>query len=399
MTNKYSRKKSRNIRSNRRSINRRHRRVSKKNYKKNKVKRSRKKSKNNLSRSRVVIGGSKTGALRTGVVGDPLIRGLGYASGRLYKLSNELYNYKWPADPLTIHGQKRIASELNITPDPQKWILLDEGSQGVVYKVKKVGITYALKLAKNPGSLTDEIVALKALKGITGVIDYIDNNYNLALLLEYIDGDNLHTYSIENTEFNNKSLHDRNIEILEITLKILKILEEIHDADWIHRDIKLGNIMYTKSKQIKIIDFGKALKIGDFFNRLRNGKASLTCCTKLYYSPLACSRWPHEGYDHSDMKKNDLWSLGLSVGELSIKRRLYDKRRDDREYTPLLEMLCEPVFLKDQINLYKEDIEEYITSVMDLLMDMEGDLDYEKIYKQIDDSKNKAKEIVAEIEG
>ena len=53
-------------------------------------------------------------------------------------------------------------------------------------------------------------------------------------------------------------------QLLFIMIKVLKALDYSHRKGIIHRDIKPHNIMITKQKEIKIMDFGLAVIRGDF---------------------------------------------------------------------------------------------------------------------------------------
>ena len=41
---------------------------------------------------------------------------------------------------------------------------------------------------------------------------------------------------------------------------ILKGLDEIHSANIIHRDLKPSNILMTENREIRIADFGSAIR-------------------------------------------------------------------------------------------------------------------------------------------
>lgn len=46
-------------------------------------------------------------------------------------------------------------------------------------------------------------------------------------------------------------------EFIDITIKVIKILKQIHDKNIIHKDINPANILFNpETRQIKIIDFG-----------------------------------------------------------------------------------------------------------------------------------------------
>ena len=46
----------------------------------------------------------------------------------------------------------------------------------------------------------------------------------------------------------------------EVMHKIFKALKHCHSANIIHRDIKPENIMWTSDGEVKLIDFGFAIK-------------------------------------------------------------------------------------------------------------------------------------------
>lgn len=54
----------------------------------------------------------------------------------------------------------------------------------------------------------------------------------------------------------------------------------MHDRFILHRDMKLGNIMLTEDKRIKIVDFGLAIKLSDFVE-----EESTICGTPNYIAP------------------------------------------------------------------------------------------------------------------
>ena len=71
---------------------------------------------------------------------------------------------------------------------------------------------------------------------------------------EYIEGINLE-------EFLNS--HKESIEEEKVVLKLIEILDILYSKKIIHRDIRPENIIVTKNKDVKLIDFGAALKITD----------------------------------------------------------------------------------------------------------------------------------------
>jgi serine/threonine protein kinase len=90
-------------------------------------------------------------------------------------------------------------------------------------------------------------------------------------------------------------------EVRDITYKLLQIIKNIHSIGFIHGDIKLENIMYDEvSKNISLIDF-------------ETGKY-----TSIYQSPESFS-------NNEDTIEMDIWSIGITVYILLMRRFPYDK--------------------------------------------------------------------------
>lgn len=81
--------------------------------------------------------------------------------------------------------------------------------------------------------------------------------------------------------------------------QILKGAQYIHEKQYIHRDLKLTNILIDKNMQMKICDFGLAIQIGD--PRL-DSKA--ICGTTNYLAPEVVSR---KGF----VCLSDVWAIGV----------------------------------------------------------------------------------------
>ena len=79
----------------------------------------------------------------------------------------------------------------------------------------------------------------------------------------------------------------------------------MHEKDYIHRDLKLENILIDRFGYIKVIDFGISRKVE------KNEDAKTYAGTQDYMAPEMINR---AGYD----KNIDWWAVGIMMYEMLI---------------------------------------------------------------------------------
>jgi serine/threonine-protein kinase len=94
---------------------------------------------------------------------------------------------------------------------------------------------------------------------------------------------------------------------VRITEGILTALEYSHRAGVVHRDIKPGNVMITKSGQVKVMDFGIARAISDSSATVAQTTAILG--TASYFSP-------EQAKGETVDARTDLYSTGVVLFEM-----------------------------------------------------------------------------------
>lgn len=100
-------------------------------------------------------------------------------------------------------------------------------------------------------------------------------------------------------------------EAVRITEGILTALEYSHRAGVVHRDIKPGNVMITKTGQVKVMDFGIARAISDSSATVAQTTAILG--TASYFSP-------EQAKGESVDARTDLYSTGVVLFEMLTGR-------------------------------------------------------------------------------
>ena len=86
---------------------------------------------------------------------------------------------------------------------------------------------------------------------IVRVLQFFEGHGTAYMVMEYIEGQTLHAL----LEAEGTLSEDRLRALLS---PILEGLQRVHDAGWLHRDIKPGNIMLRNAREPVLIDFGAA---------------------------------------------------------------------------------------------------------------------------------------------
>lgn len=167
-----------------------------------------------------------------------------------------------------------------------------------------------LKLLKNY-----DINVYKKLKGITSIhipkiYEILEDNDELMVIEEYINGDTLEDRLLKNALDNSQKQ--------KILLELCDSLELLHKAPYpiIHRDLKTTNIMLTKEGVIKLIDYDAAKIYHD-----GNSKDTVLLGTPSVAAP------EQYGFAQSDVR-TDVFAMG----------KLIDKFfPNDRKYKPIIQ--------------------------------------------------------------
>ena len=103
-------------------------------------------------------------------------------------------------------------------------------------------------------------------------------------------------------------------DVWKWTLQLVKVLAYIHDQGLAHCDLKPENIFLSKSRNIKVGDFGLATDVAGSILAARDMEA---VGTKIYFSPELGIK----GLKGS-VRANDIWALGCILVEMAQRKRL-----------------------------------------------------------------------------
>ncbi|WP_299770481.1 serine/threonine-protein kinase [uncultured Pseudoteredinibacter sp.] len=139
--------------------------------------------------------------------------------------------------------------------------VIGQGGMGVVYLAEDDRLQRQVAIKCINEHIADEVLTerlrheaqlLAQLNhpNIVQVYDFIDNQDNLALVMEYVEGRTLRQYLREN-------LCDQKQKLLFLA-QIADGLAAAHNAGIVHRDLKLDNILINRQGLLKLTDFGIA---------------------------------------------------------------------------------------------------------------------------------------------
>ncbi|SKB77545.1 protein kinase domain-containing protein [Dyadobacter psychrophilus] len=131
-----------------------------------------------------------------------------------------------------------------------------------IYKIKKNGRLYALKLLKTSkqtpqllANFYNEIDILNALDDAVNpsLTEHGENGTDHYLIMEWVDGE---TCLQAAEKYHNLQDHSNVLSLLNISCRVLNAYTHLHSQGIIHSDVHPANIIVSESGELKIIDFG-----------------------------------------------------------------------------------------------------------------------------------------------
>ena len=211
-----------------------------------------------------------------------------------------------PIGPIIVESKMGDFIELKV---------IGKGAYGKVFLVQKKNTNnlYAMKRIKKSNikspkqkehAINEKDIQIKLKHPfIVELYFAFQDQNNLYLITEFMQGGQLFTYLSINPQLKNKQAK---FYLSEIFLA----LKYMHENNYIYRDLKPENILIGKDGHIKLSDFG--------FSKLLNDEYTYTICgTPSYEAPEIYKK---KGYD----KMCDWWSFGIIMFEMLSGYKPFD---------------------------------------------------------------------------
>ena len=147
-------------------------------------------------------------------------------------------------------------------------------------------------------------------KGIPKMISHAQILDRHALIMDFVEGDNLMTM-----------VHNKvKIPPLAVLIAAVKIISYLHSEQVVHNDIKLANFILNPSGRLFCVDFGssKRISLSSTFFRRSGGKKGQIKGTPSYLAPELIDGKPAT-------KKSDIWAIGILAHYLFTGSSPYKK--------------------------------------------------------------------------
>lgn len=172
--------------------------------------------------------------------------------------------------------------------------VVGEGSSGKVRACKLGSVSMAVKIIskkQNKHFTEREVDIMSTLhhENIIQIHEVVETSSDICIVMELAENGDL-LDKVMNTGLSTE-------EVKKAFSELVSAVKYCHEQNIVHRDLKLENILISKSGQVKVADFG--------FSRTVEDLAQTSCGSKSYASPELL-----QGQTY-DAKKADIWSLGV----------------------------------------------------------------------------------------
>jgi len=228
---------------------------------------------------------------------------------------------------------------------------LGAGMYGSVYKAYPINNptqTVAIKLVNHKGEESNVLSKCKHpnIVKLYETMRRTDCADGEAMVMECLHGDLLDLVADNNRLSEN--------QCRTMLLPILSALNYMHQSGFVHRDIKLENILLDANMQPKLADFGFAAQWSET-NRFTN-----LCGSQHYVAPEVLQRMPYKG------PEVDIWAFGVLMYALTTRTMPFQGSGDGLYKKILAAEYTLPSFLSRSLQdllarIFNPNVEQRIT--------------------------------------
>ena len=206
--------------------------------------------------------------------------------------------------PYTLHER------INAGGVSEIWLATDES--GASYAVRLMLDNRLLNFTERKRFLTGAEV-LQSLPPHPAIIGYVEHGKiggELALVMEYVEGENLKLRMAANDPVLAEN-------VAQVLIDLAEALEHLHDHGFMHLDFKPENVVMTRNGSIRLIDFDLAQPIPKPPRKLEKNPG-----TPHYMAPEQLLRQPVD-------QRADIWAYGVTAYELLTFRKPFPGETPD----------------------------------------------------------------------
>lgn len=214
------------------------------------------------------------------------------------------------ATPGTKLGQYTLHERINSGGMSEIWLATDPSGAQVAVRILMNNSTFAFTERKRFLTGCETLQACQDQKFIIGYIEHGKWDGELALAMEYVEGENLKLLLGAGDPVLTENL-------AQVLIDFATALEVVHDRGFMHLDVKPENVLLSRNGSLRLIDFDLAQPIPSPPRKLDRNPG-----TPGYMSPEQLQRQPVD--QHAD-----IWAWGVSAFELLTLRKPFPGETPD----------------------------------------------------------------------